>query len=183
MITLTETSVLTIRPERLCKHPTLNIIVRDDGCVLPLHLQSKFLYRTQWSFGSQNPRGYRTIAFRTKAFQVHRLVAETYIPNPENKPTVDHINRVRDDNRAANLRWATQAEQTENSSKVLDRLPFSVREFEDRKQYQKEYNKYYWKSLTPEQREQQRIYHREYYRKNKDKLNAVRRPRRRKKHV
>ena len=183
MITLTETSVLTIHPERLCKHPTLNIIVRDDGCVLPLHLKRKYAWKTQWSFGTLYTKGYRNIQFCGNVYPVHRLVAETYIPNPDKKPTVDHINRVRDDNRVANLRWATHSEQVENSSKVLDRLPFSVREFEDRKQYQKEYNKYYWESLTPEQREQQRIYHREYYHKNKDKLNAVRRPRRHKKHV
>jgi hypothetical protein len=43
--------------------------------------------------------------------RVSRLVAEAFIPNPENKATVDHINQIRDDNRAENLQWLTQQEQ------------------------------------------------------------------------
>jgi hypothetical protein len=46
--------------------------------------------------------------------RLHRAVAELFIPNPENKQTVDHINRDKHDNRVCNLRWATYKEQAEN---------------------------------------------------------------------
>ena len=47
-------------------------------------------------------------------FDIHRAVAELYVPNPENKPCVDHINTDRYDNRACNIRWVTQAENNRN---------------------------------------------------------------------
>lgn len=47
-------------------------------------------------------------------FLVHRLVALAFIPNPDNKPNIDHINTIKDDNRADNLRWTTQKENVNN---------------------------------------------------------------------
>lgn len=49
-----------------------------------------------------------------KTYGVHQLIAMTYIPNPENKPCVDHINTIRDDNRVENLRWCTILENFYN---------------------------------------------------------------------
>ena len=46
-------------------------------------------------------------------FRINRLVAEAFIPNPENKRTVDHKNEDKLDNRLENLRWATHKEQIE----------------------------------------------------------------------
>jgi hypothetical protein len=49
--------------------------------------------------------------------RVHRLVLAAWIPNPEEKPCVDHINRIRSDNRLENLRWVTHAENNENQER------------------------------------------------------------------
>lgn len=45
---------------------------------------------------------------------VHRLVAEHFIDNPNNKPYVDHINRISTDNHVSNLRWTTARENNYN---------------------------------------------------------------------
>lgn len=45
---------------------------------------------------------------------LHRIIAEAFIPNPENKPCIDHINTIRTDNRIENLRWVTYKENSSN---------------------------------------------------------------------
>lgn len=66
----------------------------------------------------QDTRGYKTVHLswnnEAKVIQIHRLVAKSFIANPYNLPQVDHINRVRDDNRVDNLRWVTRSENQLN---------------------------------------------------------------------
>lgn len=45
---------------------------------------------------------------------IHKLVALSFIPNPENKSTIDHIDRNRENNHVSNLRRATHSEQIAN---------------------------------------------------------------------
>ena len=53
-------------------------------------------------------------AGNTKTWKIHRLVAMTFIQNPDEYPCVDHIDGVRTNNRVSNLRWATYSMNANN---------------------------------------------------------------------
>ena len=58
-----------------------------------------------------------TINGVVKTFQVHRLVAETYLPNPDNLPIVHHKDGNKHNNNVSNLQWATYKENIETGKK------------------------------------------------------------------
>jgi len=65
-----------------------------------------------------NHKGYLAVSLRKdgkpNTVKIHQIVAWILVGNPENKPTVDHIDRDKLNNRPTNLRWATVTEQNNN---------------------------------------------------------------------
>lgn len=56
------------------------------------------------------PTGYRYVTLRDRTVYIHRLVAAAFIPNPEDKPEVNHRDGDKANNRVSNLEWATRRE-------------------------------------------------------------------------
>ena len=89
-------------------HP--NYLIYPDGRVW-----SK--YRKIFRKPITDKDGYCFLGINSKLKKIHRLVAEHYIPNPDNLPQVDHKNRIRNDNRVENLRWVSRSENLNNKCK------------------------------------------------------------------
>lgn len=116
-------------------HPTLDVWCLSNGMIL----SSKDVVHQKVKFkGANTPDkdGYYRYHVNGKTRKIHRLIAETFIPNPENKKTVDHIDRDIHNNDVSNLRWATDTEQKHNTSKTEKcKAKYGFSRWEDVKSY------------------------------------------------
>ena len=69
--------------------------------------------------------GYDTISYKNKTLYVHRLIAEAFIPNPNNYPCINHINGNKKDNRIENLEWCTYSHNNKEAYKLGLKKPAS----------------------------------------------------------
>jgi hypothetical protein len=72
---------------------------------------------------SSDKDGYTRVSLNKKYVKIHRLVALAFLPNPLNKPTINHINGDKADNRVENLEWHTRQEQARHRCSVLGKSP------------------------------------------------------------
>ena len=100
-----------------------NLVVSVNGDILKRYPKS-YRYGGRKSYyevvhPKQNVAGYLqvNVPIRNTTTLVHRLVAETFIDNPQGYNEIDHRNHNRLDNRAENLRWCTHSENMSNSNK------------------------------------------------------------------
>jgi hypothetical protein len=87
-------------------HPELGI---------PVSTQGRVINQSRKTRGCRMSCGYMRVRHNGKNYYVHRLVAETWLHNPEKKPQVDHIDNNKSNNTLANLRWVTPSENIQHS--------------------------------------------------------------------
>ena len=94
------------------------VSVYDDGSVW-IHRGS----RNKRRFGHTTDKGYKAVLIRDNGKErtvfVHRLVALAFVPNPDNKPQVNHKDGNKTNNRPENLEWVTLAENMRHRAEVL----------------------------------------------------------------
>lgn len=96
-------------------------VITDNGKVISYKFKEPRVMKT-WLQKS----GYENIKLckenHTYHFLIHRLVAEAFIPNPNNLPEVNHKNKIRNDNRVENLEWCSRKENLYDSYSTLSQI-------------------------------------------------------------
>lgn len=85
--------------------------------------RDKAVIKAQQYYGGKDyPRTVLYKMGRSHLMSIHRAVAEAFIPNPGNLPTVNHKNGIRTDNRVENLEWCSYSDNLIHSMYVLNRI-------------------------------------------------------------
>ena len=100
-------------------------IIYDDGRIYrkPYTITAKdgrlMTYDGIWLTHKISNTGYVVVSINRQWKQLHRILAETFIDNPENKATVNHIDGNKTNNSLSNLEWATHKENQQHAEKNM----------------------------------------------------------------
>ena len=117
--------------------PPQRIRRKRDGFMLKLTLNKR--------------TGYVLVSLNGKPYQYHRILAKHFIPNPDDLPEVDHIDRDKANNSLENLRWVNRSENKVNRSKYtlqkreyIDHAPNDITEIREFNDVEYAENKYFF---------------------------------------
>lgn len=134
------------------KHPSLPFIIDTDTQLI--WIPKRRTAAAGWYPGSSR---YKKFTYEGRVYFVHRLIAETCIPNPDKLPIVDHINRDPTDNRVENLRWVSVSENRYNCDSIISQKErFGVSRRENKELYDKLYKQFYLDTNKEEIRERRK---------------------------
>jgi len=116
--------------EEWIRHGSINhVFVSSMGRIF----REEFIYKRLWPDGRTHlgrrrarfivggklsPKGYARVNLDGKVYFVHRVIAEHFIPNPEQKPQINHIDGNKLNNAAANLEWVTNQENRDHAVRL-----------------------------------------------------------------
>lgn len=98
-----------------------NIWDKVENDWVPYYFRSFTGYKTKGS-NVRSGFGYLAFSYKGKNQDVHRIIAETFIPNPDNLPCVNHLNENPSDNRVENLSWCTYKENSNWGTAIQRRI-------------------------------------------------------------
>ena len=126
----------------------------------------------------KNSRGYLSAVLsyngKHKAITVHRLVAEAFLPNPDNLPEVNHKDEDKTNNRVENLEWCNHKYNMNYGTRNIRAKETAIKNGYytglSKEEYRKKYRDKNKEKIREKQRGYMREYNKNYYEKNKEKI-------------
>ena len=119
---------------------------------------------------SIRPDGYLVVSLQYRMFRVHRLVAEAFLPNPDNLPQVNHKDEVKSNNCVDNLEWCDSKYNNNYGTARIRAKETAIKNGYCTGLSKEEYRKKYYQENNDKIKEYRKEYSQKYYQENKDKI-------------
>lgn len=116
------------------------------------------------------PDGYLVVSLQYRMFRVHRIVAEAFLPNPDNLPQVNHKDEDKSNNRVDNLEWCTAKYNNNYGTARIRAKETAIKNGYCTGLSKEEYRKKYYQENNDKIKEYRKEYSQKYYQENKDKI-------------